>query len=90
MENFFIKIFKDKFKGKMKKNFLFFLLIMVKNILKLTIQKEKTKYFGFKYSKKAVKNAATLNFRGDSNYRAEGRSVDLYERIMMPTGTCSI
>ena len=35
---------------------------MVKNILKLTIQKEKNEYFGFKYSKTAVKNAATLIF----------------------------
>ena len=35
---------------------------MVKNFLKLTIQKEKEKYFGFKYSKTAVKNAATLIF----------------------------
>jgi len=37
----------------------FFLLIMVKKFLKLTIQKEKKEYFGFKYSKTAVKNAAT-------------------------------
>jgi len=35
---------------------------MVENILKLTIQKEKTKYFGFKYSKIAVKNGATPIF----------------------------
>jgi len=35
---------------------------MGKNILKLTIKKEKNEYFGFKYSKTAVKNAATLIF----------------------------
>jgi len=46
----------------MKKKFLFFLSIMVKNILKLTIQKDKNEYFGFKYSKTAVKNAVTLIF----------------------------
>jgi hypothetical protein len=33
---------------------------MVKNVLKLTIQTEKIPFFGIKYSKIAVKNAATL------------------------------
>ena len=39
-----------------------FLLIMVLNILKFTIQKEKKQIFIFKYSKIDVKSAATLIF----------------------------
>jgi len=39
-----------------------FLLIMVLNILKFTIQKEKKRIFIFKYCKIDVKSAATLIF----------------------------
>jgi len=45
--NVFIKIFKDELKGRVKNFIEFFLLIMVKNTLKLNIQTERMEFVFF-------------------------------------------